>query len=215
MSVFVTGTDTEVGKTFLTALLVRVLRRSGVDAVAFKPVACGGWHDVDELAAAADHVEPREAICPYHFSMPASPLTAARAEGAAIDSARVLAAYRDLAARHESVIVEGVGGWLVPITPEWSVADLARALDLPVVVVVRNRLGAINHTLLTLESIGRSGLACAGIVLNNPVDGTDDPAARTNRATLEMLPPARVICELEPGQRTLDLAAPGWSALHP
>jgi dethiobiotin synthetase len=204
VSWFVTGTDTEVGKTFFTALLVRTLRAAGIDAVAFKPVACGGWHDVDELVAAAGHVEPREAVCPYHFEMPASPLTAAWAEQTVVEPARVLAAYEELRRRHATVVVEGVGGWLVPITAHWSVADLATQLALPVIVVVKNRLGAINHTLLTLEGIERRGLTCAGIVLNH-IDMADDPAMRTNRATFGMLPAARVICELDRGQTALDL----------
>jgi dethiobiotin synthetase len=201
---FVTGTDTEVGKTFFTALLIRELRSAGIDAVPFKPVACGGWHDVDELAAAADEIEPREAICPYHFSMPASPLTAAWAEKKTVDPSRILAAYEELRSRHAMVVVEGVGGWRVPITAEWSVADLAARLALPVILVVRNRLGAINHTLLTLESIERRGLECAGIVLNHLEQG-DDPAARSNRATFEMLPGVRVLCELVTGQAALHL----------
>ncbi|MGH8048329.1 MAG: dethiobiotin synthase [Chthoniobacterales bacterium] len=211
MSFFVTGTDTEVGKTFFTALLVRALRTAGIDAVAFKPVACGGWDDVDALAAAANGVELREAICPYHFSMPASPLTAAWAEQATIEPARILDAYEQLRARHAMVIVEGVGGWRVPITVEWSVADLATQLALPVVVVVKNRLGAINHTLLTLESIASRGLDCAGIVLNH-AEMSHDPASRSNRATFEMLPGVRVLCELVHGQASLhlpSLALPG------
>jgi len=208
VSFFVTGTDTEVGKTFFTALFVRALRDAGVDAVPFKPVACGGWHDVDELAAAADEVEPREAICPYHFEMPASPLTAAWAEQKTIEPARIWAAYEDLRNRHTTVIVEGVGGWRVPITAEWSVADLAEQLALPVIVVVKNRLGAINHTLLTLESVGRRGLPCAGIVLNH-MEMSDDPAQRSNRATFEMLRDVRVLCELVPGQDSLHLPSLG------
>jgi dethiobiotin synthetase len=208
VSFFVTGTDTEVGKTFFTALLVRALRQHGIDAVAFKPVACGGWHDVDELVAAADGAEPREAVCPYHFEMPASPLTAAWAEEATIEPARIVSAYREIAARHRVVVVEGIGGWLVPITADWSVADLAAKLALPVIVIVKNRLGAINHTLLTLESIAGRGLDCIGLVLNH-VDAPGDPASRSNRATFEMLPAAPVICELDHCQSTLDLASLG------
>jgi dethiobiotin synthetase len=204
VNLFVTGTDTEVGKTFFTALLVRALRAAGIDAVPFKPVACGGWHDVDELAAAAGNIEPREAICPYHFSMPASPLTAAWAEQKTVDRACVVAAYEALHSRHTMVVVEGVGGWLVPVAADWSVADLAAQLALPVIVVVRNRLGAINHTLLTLESIERRGLACAGIVLNH-MEMSGDPASHTNRATFEMLQGVHVLCELVRGQSELHL----------
>lgn len=208
MNLFVTGTDTEVGKTFFTALLVRELRSAGIDAVPFKPVACGGWHDVDELIAAADGAEPREAVCPYHFEMPASPLAAAWAEEKTIAPSRILAAYEDLRRRHEMIVVEGVGGWLVPITVDWSVADLAARLELPVIIVVRNRLGAINHTLLTVESVRRHGLQCAGIVLNH-IEMSSDPAERSNRATFEMLEGVRVLCELVSGQDTLHLPSLG------
>jgi len=211
VSFFVTGTDTEVGKTFFSTLLIRSLRSAGIDAVGFKPIACGGWEDVDALVDASDHTETREAVCPAHFSMPASPLTAAWAEETTIDPEKILAAYREISARHEMVIVEGVGGWLVPITVDYSVADFAAQLAIPVLVVVKNRLGAINHTRLTLESIGHRGLDCVGLILNH-VDAPSDPAMHSNRATFEMLPDVRVICELVRGQSSLhvpSLALPG------
>lgn len=211
MSFFITGTDTDVGKTFFAQRLIRALRSAGIDAVGFKPVACGDWDDVDALVAAADGVEPRPAVCPVHLDMPASPLTAAFAQEASIDPAVMVAAYRALAARHEMVIVEGAGGWLVPITPDYSVADLAVELDLPVIVVVRNRLGALNHTLLTLESIRHRALPCVGVVLNH-VDAPIDPAARSNRATFELLRTVPLLCELDSAHAELDLgllALPG------
>ena len=213
MNFFVTGTDTEVGKTFFTALLIRTLRGAGIDAVGFKPVACGGWEDVDALVAASDGAETRAGTCPFHFSTPASPLTASWAEGKTVDPERVVAAYEELHARHAMVVVEGVGGWRVPITADWSVADLATQLALPVIVVVKNRLGAINHTMLTLESIARCGLECTGLVLNH-FDVSDDPAAHSNRATFEMLPAARILCELVHGQSTLHLPALALPGVH-
>lgn len=210
MNLFVTGTDTEVGKTFFSALLVRTLRAAGVDAVGFKPIACGGWEDVDALVAAAEGIEDRRAVCPMHFEMPASPLTAAFAEQRTIDPAELHVAYRNLASRHEMVVVEGIGGWRVPITPEYGVADFAVDLGLPVVVVVLNRLGALNHTLLTVESIKGRGLPCAGLVLNN-FRISDDPASHSNRATFERLRTAPVLCELQHGQVALDPAALRWA----
>jgi dethiobiotin synthetase len=205
VSFFVTGTDTDVGKTFFSALLIRALRSAGIDAVGFKPVVCGGWEDVDALVEAADGIEPRDAVCPVHLPMPASPLTAAWARERVLDPAKMIAAYRDLAARHEMVIVEGAGGWLVPITIDYTIADLAAALALPVIVVVKSRLGALNHTLLTLESIGHRGLACTGIVLNH-AGVSDDPIAHSNRATFELLRRAPILCELMEHQQGLDLA---------
>lgn len=205
MSVFLTGTDTDVGKTFFAALLVRTLREAGRDAVGYKPVVSGGWDDVDALVAAADGCETRETTCAEFLEMPASPLTAAWAEQRELDPARLVAGYHALAARHEIVVVEGAGGWLVPITPRYAIADLAAELGLPVIVVVRNRLGAINHALLTLESITARGLRPLGLVLNH-VNRSADPASHTNRATFSLLPAAPVIAEIEPGQRALDPA---------
>lgn len=205
MNFFITGTDTEVGKTFFTTLLIRTLRCAGIDAVGFKPIACGGWEDVDALVDAVDHSESRQSLCPYHFSMPASPLTAAWAEQRTIEPERIFDAYESVRSRHEMIIVEGVGGWLVPITSQYSVADLATQLGLPVIVIVRNRLGAINHTLLTLESVARRGLSCVGLVLNH-ISAPDDPAMHSNRSTFEMLPGVRILCELAHNQCTLDLA---------
>jgi dethiobiotin synthetase len=214
MNFFITGTDTEVGKTFFTALLLRTLRRAGIDAVGYKPIACGSWDDVDALVHASDCTESRHELCAYHFGMPASPLTASWAEGRAIEPERLLEGYEALKSRHEVVVVEGVGGWRVPITCTYSVADFATALGLPVIVVVKNRLGAINHTLLTLESIAGSGLDCAGLVLNH-VGAPDDPASHSNRATFELLPHVRVLCELVEGQSTLDLASLALPGIGP
>ncbi len=206
MNYFITGTDTDVGKTFFTALLLRTLRQAGYDAVGYKPVACGSWEDVDAmLDAATDSGETRATTCVEYLDMPASPLTAAWAAERQLDPARLVAGYHALAARHDIVLVEGAGGWLVPITPTYTIADLAAELGLPVFLVARNRLGAINHTLLTLESIGARGLDVAGIVLNH-VAQSADPAAHTNRATFAMLPSAPVVAEIEPHQHALDLA---------
>ncbi len=210
---FITGTDTEVGKTFFTALLIRSLRRAGIDAVGFKPLACGSWDDVDALVDAAEGIETRRSTCAFHFSAPVSPFAAAQMERVTIEPAQIVAAYDRLATRHEMVIVEGIGGWLVPITAGWSVADFARQLGLPVIVVVKNRLGAINHTMLTLESISRTGLECAGLVLNH-LDGFSEFATLSNRGTLEKISSARILCELSPGQGTLDLRALGLPGVH-
>ncbi len=206
MNIFVTGTDTGVGKTFFSTLLVRALRASGVDAVGFKPITCGSWDDVDALVEAGDGVEPRDAVGPMKFDTPASPLTAARADHIEIDPDALISAYRAISERHELVVVEGVGGWTVPITPRYSMADLAVAFGAPVIVIAQNRLGAINHTLLTVENISHRGLSCGGIVLNHVIP-PDDPAMRSNRETLELLAPAPLLGELSPGQRDLDLAS--------
>jgi dethiobiotin synthetase len=105
------------------------------------------------------------------------------------------------------VIVEGVGGWLVPILQKYSVADLAAEMGLPVVVVAANRLGAINHTLLTVDSIRARGLTCAGVILNN-MTADQDAATTTNRAVLEHLLEVPILYEVEMGQAALRLGVP-------
>ena len=102
--------------------------------------------------------------------------------------------------------MEGVGGWLVPLAPGYTTADLAKAMDLPVLLVVRNRLGVLNHTLLTLESIRNHGLTCGGIVLNNHPDDDGDLAAEGNRRLLPELSKVPILFEIFPGQKELNLA---------
>jgi dethiobiotin synthetase len=171
MHAFITGTDTGVGKTFATALLLRHLRAGGADCVGFKPICCGSRDDAEKLLAASggdgSGVTLNE-VNPVWLRTPAAPLTAAMIEGRMIDLAAVRESFALLRARHRGgVLVEGVGGWLVPITREYSVADLAVELDLPVIVVVKNRLGALNHAALTVRAIQHRGLRCAGLIFND------------------------------------------------
>ena len=205
MNYFVTGTDTDCGKTFVTALLVRAARTTGADAVGAKPFCCGPRTDVEILAQAADHVETLDAINPVWLQTPAAPRACEMLGEPAADVPRALTAVRDLAARHAQVFCEGAGGWLVPVAKDCTVADFAADLGWPVIVVVRNKLGALNHTLLTLESVRRRGLPLAGIVLND-VDGQTDEATRTNRAVLEEICACPILAEIARGQTAL--AAP-------
>ena len=120
----------------------------------------------------------------------------------AADVPRALTAVRDLAARHTQVFCEGAGGWLVPVAEDFTVADFAVNLGWPVIVVVRNKLGALNHTLLTVESVRRRGLPLAGLILND-VEGQADEATRTNRAVLEESCPCPILAEISLGQLAL------------
>jgi dethiobiotin synthetase len=187
---FVTATDTGVGKTEVACALLRDARARGLDAVGMKPaqsgVAPGVESDAERLALAADGVEPLEAVCPYSFVAPLAPAVAARVEGRAVSFARVVEGARALAARHDAVIVEGAGGLLVPLTDRETFADLALALGLPVVVVARAGLGTVNHTALTVEALRRRGLAVAGIVLNRTAP-EDDPSVATNAGEIARL----------------------------
>ena len=169
--VFVTGSDTGVGKTLVSCAILRALRARGVDAVGMKAVETGvgqaGPLDALALAAAANGDEPLELICPQRFSLAAAPNVAARHEGRSVDLAAIGQAFTTLAKRHDFVLVEGAGGLLVPTTEDADMADLAHSLGLSIVVVARAALGTINHTLLTLAEAERRGLEVVGIVLSH------------------------------------------------
>lgn len=172
--VFVTGTDTGVGKTVFSAALARTLAREGVRVAAMKPIAAGaaltelGLRNDDALAltAAANVEVPYEFANPYCFPLAASPHIAAREAGVAIDVPSICHAFDTLACRAEFVIVEGAGGWLAPISERDTMASVATALCLPVVLVVGMRLGCLNHALLTAEAVRASELKLAGWVAN-------------------------------------------------
>jgi dethiobiotin synthetase len=176
--VFVTGTDTDVGKTVVGALIARGLRAGGATVSALKPFATGGvgpGADAELLGAAAGH-EPRVF---QSFATPAAPERAAKEAGAVVD---VGGAIRWVLAHPGVLVVEGVGGFEVPLDATRRVSDFARALALPVVVVAKNRLGVLSHTLLTVDAIARAGLTVRAVVLN---DGPDSgPLLDWNAADL-------------------------------
>jgi dethiobiotin synthetase len=204
MNYFVTGTDTDCGKTFVTALLVRAARAAGVDAVGAKPFCCGLREDVEILAEASGGVETLDAINSLWWKTPAAPRACELVGEPVADVSRALAGVRELAARHAQVFCEGAGGWLVPVTEDVTIAEFAVQLGWPVIVVVRNKLGALNHALLTVESVRSRGLALQGIVLNH-ADGIDDEPKRTNRAVLEEFCGCPILAEIERGQAEISL----------
>lgn len=190
--IFVTGTDTGVGKTVVACALAAWSRHQGVDVGVMKPVATGGrftpfhrWvsDDARRLAAAADVDDPWSLINPICFKEPLAPWTAARRARSAIRLDTPLAAFRALRRRHSFLIVEGVGGLLVPLGPRTTVADLAKRLGLPLVLVARPGLGTLNHTLLTLECARRLRLPVRGIIVNQSHPPSRDPMARLAEAT--------------------------------
>jgi dethiobiotin synthetase len=189
--VFITGTDTGVGKTLVATAIVRALVASGLRVAGMKPVASGaergpdGLRNADALAlsGAANVAAPYETLNPYCFEPPIAPHIAAREAGVAIDIHRVRSLFQELAHEADFVVVEGAGGWLAPISATQTLADLALALEVPVILVVGLRLGALNHALLTAESIAARGAQLAGWAASHV-----DPAfARSaeNLATLE------------------------------
>lgn len=171
ISYFVTGTDTGVGKTRVSCALLHAWAAEGRQVVGMKPVAAGfaegGEHDdVRQLRAASTVRAALGQINPYGFSQAVAPHLAARHVGVRIDLARIVESYRELAAQADGVIVEGAGGWRVPLNDTQTLADLARELALPVILVVGIRLGCLSHAQLTAEAIAADGLQCAGWVAN-------------------------------------------------
>ena len=192
---FVTGTDTGVGKTLVAAGLAAWLRVHGVNVGVMKPVASGGsrrrvdgrarWCSGDArlLAQAAGVPLEWPLINPICFRDPLAPYAAAKREGRSLEWHRIDAAYAALRHRHELVIVEGVGGLLVPLTRTATVSDLIRRMQLPCLIVARTRLGTLNHTLLTVEQAQRDGLNVLGVVLNASEPSSSNPGARLAERT--------------------------------
>ena len=206
--VFVTGTDTAIGKTIVAAALAAWWHSRGIDVGVAKPVASGGRRvdgrliseDAMLLQRAAGVDDPLSLINPVCPAGWAAPWVSARAEGKTIRIAPALAAYRTLRRRHERMIVEGAGGLLVPLTRRYLVADLARDIGLPLLIVARPGLGTINHTLLTIEAARRRGLAIAGVVFNEyerPAAGSRRSLSwRTNPDVLATLGRVRILATL-------------------
>lgn len=204
MNLFITGTDTDVGKTYVSALLVRGLRKAGFDTVAMKPICCGDRDDAEMLQAAAGNSLELNDVNPVWLRPPAAPYTASIVENRNIDLDLIRETFARLRENHRSLIVEGVGGWLVPIRRDYFVSDMAADFGLPVAVVVRNRLGALNHAMLTVRNVQSRGLQCAGIIWNN-MDTTDDIPGTTNKSILEDLLDVPVLFEIEKNQQELVL----------
>lgn len=197
LSLFVTGTDTEIGKTLVSCALLRGFAKAGMSAAAMKPIAAGAyfsvedgmWHneDADQLDAAAGALLPPEMRTPYLLKAPAAPHIVAAQEGRTLDLAPIVDCHREAMRRADVVVVEGVGGFRVPLDRRRDTADLALALGVPVVIVVGVRLGCINHALLTAEAIAARGLHLAGWVANivDPAMRFADENVETIRAWLE------------------------------
>ena len=185
---FIVGTDTGVGKTFVTALAARAALRRGLSVGVYKP-ACSGatrdaagaivWEDVRSLEAAVECRFESQRICPQRFAAPLAPPVAARLEGRTVDGTLLREGAHWWEGRVELLLVEGVGGLLCPLTEQETVADLVRDLGYPLVIVSRLGLGTINHTLLTVEAAQRRNLPIAGILLNESTSANGDAAADT------------------------------------
>ena len=183
--IFITGTDTGVGKTIVSAVLARLLRMRGLSVGVMKPVTSGCREengvllsDDALLLCQAAGVSCSDDVAPYLLREPLAPAEAAKRDGIVIDFARIRTAFDRLVAEHDFVIVEGAGGLMVPLAGGLLVADLARQLELPLLVVARPDLGTINHTVLTCFAAGQMELKVAGVVINNYPDAPG-PAERS------------------------------------
>jgi dethiobiotin synthetase len=189
--IFVTGTDTGVGKTIFTGLLLHHLRKTGVHALAMKPFCSGGRDDVRLLRAMQDGELTEDEINPFYFPEPVAPLVSSRQHKRTISLAEVVRQIEKIAARSECLLIEGSGGLLVPLGEKFLVADLIKRLDCEVVVVSRNRLGTINHTLLTVNALKNMGVKKIVIALMETEK--KDASTKTNGTVLsEMLKPIRL-----------------------
>jgi len=191
-SYFIIGTDTNVGKTYIASALIKHFVRTGYQTVGMKPIASGCNltpdgellnDDVLALNAASNVAAPLDLINPYRFAPAIAPHIAAEQAGQLVDCTQIVQAYRQLGTLAEVVIVEGAGGFLVPLNEQQSIADLAVMLNIPVILVVGMRLGCINHALLTVEAIKARGLHLAGWVAN--LVDPDMPVFTENLASLQ------------------------------
>ena len=203
---FITGTDTEVGKTYVAALIARDLVALGRRVGVYKPAASACWYRDEVLVSddalllweAAARPGDLDCVCPQRFEAPLAPHLAAREEGRELDPQLLRTGIDYWHARSDIVLVEGAGGLMSPLGQQEYVADLAADLGFPLLVVARNALGMINHTLQTLIAAAahHPPLPVAGIVLNHPVPPSDDPSTSSNRQELCARSGAPVLAEV-------------------
>ena len=199
-SVFITATDTGIGKTFVSAGLVKALRKNGVDAGVMKPIATGcrrvlidegmniGELISDDAVILRDSTgvdDSLDLINPIRYEQPVAPLVAAKMAGNSIYLDQIFGAYSALLKRHEFLVVEGIGGLMVPILEDYYVSDLIKSLESCALIVARPNLGTINHTVLTIREAQRSGIEVLGVVMNHYEQFPDDISIKTNPGIIE------------------------------
>lgn len=201
---FIAGADCGVGKSFVTCALLRDLCARGIDAAGYKPVACGDRTEARDIREAMGQPAYKlEDINPVYLRTLAEPVMAAEMERKTIELAALVQGYEQLAARHNVVLVDGCGPWESPLAPGLSMADLAAALKLPVILVVNNRPGAAGLVQLTLSAIRARGLECCGVILNH-IGEEWSTASVTNARVIADLTGAKILAELIHGQDYID-----------
>lgn len=197
--IFVTGTDTGVGKTLITCALAKTLKDRGVDIGVMKPFQTGDSMDSYLLMKSVQVNNDIRLVNPYFFSKPLAPFVAARVEGREIEMNLVKESFEEMLSRHNFLIVEGAGGLLVPIKDNFFMSDLIKFLNLPILVIARLTLGTINHTLLTVSQAKSLQIKVLGVILNDAVGAEEDESAKTNPQILsEFLGPEVPILGIVP-----------------
>lgn len=198
---FVTATDTSIGKTIVSAALIRAMRYMGHKAAAMKPIETGCVKR-DNILLPSDGIflknvssmnEKINTITPCMYEKPLSPLAASEIEDKEVDLPRIMQAYKDLSGRYDVIIVEGIGGLSVPISRNYFVSDLVAEMALPLIIVARPTLGTINHTLLTIHYAISKELAIAGVIINYSSEPENDIAEETNKKTLKLVTEVPII----------------------
>jgi dethiobiotin synthetase len=190
---FVTGTDTEVGKTLVSGALILKLREQGIKAIGFKPVVAGTYldsegltrnEDIETLRLASNLGSLKLSLCPYVLDQPAAPHLVAKHQGLKLEMGVITEAFQEVQKHADYVVVEGAGGLLIPLNENEDLSDFAQAIDLPVILVVGMQLGCINHALLTYEALKARNLNIAGWVANSL--STEMPLLQENLETLQV-----------------------------
>jgi dethiobiotin synthetase len=210
--IFITGTDTGVGKTYIATGIAKTLRSEGIDVGVMKPAETGCRprfgklmpSDADALVRAAAVRDSLSLVNPYRFQAPVAPSVAAELERKRIDPEKILRSFRTLSHRHQFMIVEGAGGIMAPLARGYLFLDLAEVLGLPVVIIARPGLGTINHSLLTIEALRSRGLTIAGVVINDGQGGRKGLAEATSPAVIQNLSGVPIIGIIPYRHRTFD-----------
>ena len=192
---FITGTNTNVGKTVVTACLANLLKNQGENVGVMKPIETGvdpecsssANSDAKFLIEVTGVQDALEDVCPYRLKTPASPYQAAKIEGKELYLEKILERFRALQSKHSMMLVEGIGGLLVPITRRYNVTDLALQMNLPLIIVSRIQIGILNHTLLTINAARQHGLKVAGVILNPVHEGELDTIEEDQGSLIEEL----------------------------
>jgi dethiobiotin synthetase len=198
---FITATDTGVGKTLVAGAIAKILSQKGKKVGVFKPVATGCKktkqglvsEDAEFLAHCADSKFALDIINPITFEIPAAPFACEKTENKKVTLKKIAAAYKQICSKTDFVIVEGIGGIRVPITKDTDVLGLAKSFNLPVIIVAKSKLGTINHTLLTIDAARQSGLSLAGVIINGYDEKTKDLAEKTNAEIIKKLGKVKIM----------------------